>query len=600
MKSQEEFYLRLHAQLIQCDPLETSVTVNKSLERDLETLVSRTRKEGVAFLTKSLPRLGKAFDRGLVTGRFKPPVGFRKAHKGTCIPAFLQEYINLVFDNTGLLLDEVPVGAIKHIRQVLFFAYKLEIPYSELENSRVIENFIKTDQELELNDDPLANEILSLAKIITGKVFRGFNPKDILPRHGPGAVATGEKGFRKWVFARHYNQIHQVFPYYDYYVVGGARELSDRLDWYRNLQRLESGTAKVVLVPKDSRGPRLISCEPLEYQWIQQGLGRKLAAFLESDSRHTQGAINFTDQGINSNLAKTGSASRRWATIDLRDASDRVSLGLVRRVFQDSAKLLRALEACRTTATKLPNGKVIPLKKFAPMGSALCFPVEAYIFWVVIVAAVVHGKNLPLQRVEKLVYVYGDDIVVPTKWAELSIQALESVGLLVNVDKSCFTGFFRESCGVEAYKGTDVTPFRLRKPWLNRVSSGTVLYSYAHLANEMAVNGYKSAAQFLWNEIEATYGKMPYVTYRTSAPGKLVNTPEVAEFLNRSQFPVRFNRAFQRLEFLLPSLSLRRRRFEFDGWPRLLRDMVTPPFGDPLSMVLPLSMRIKRGWTSIT
>ena len=599
MKSQEEFYLRLHARLVKCDPLETSLSVHKSLTRDLETIVSRTQSEGVAFLTKSLPLLGKAFDHGLVTGKFNIPLGFKKSKVNASIPAFLQAYFNLVFDNTGLLLDEAPVAAIKHIRQVLFFAYKLEIPYSETENSRVIESFVSTDKELELSDEPLTREIISLVKLITGKVFRDFNPKDIQPRHGPGAVATGEKSIHKWKFSRLYNAIHQVFPYYDYYVVGGARELSDRLDWYRSLQRLESGCAKVVLVPKDSRGPRLISCEPLEYQWIQQGLGRKLAKFLEYDSSYTKGHVNFTDQGINSNIAKTSSASQHFATIDLRDASDRVSLEFVRSAFKGTPRLLRALEASRSTATKLPNGKVVTLNKFAPMGSALCFPVESYLFWVTIVAAVIHGKNLPLQRVAKRVYVYGDDIIVPTEWALLSIQALEAVGLKVNVDKSCFTGFFRESCGVEAYKGFDVTPFRLRKPWLTRNFSGATLLSYSLLANQMADKGYKDLADLLWDELEESYGKLPYGTRRSSFPCKIVGDAERATALNWHVFPRRFNRAYQRLEFSVLSLSLRRRRFEFDGWPRLLRNMVSPPFGDPLSEVLPLSLSIKRGWTNI-
>jgi hypothetical protein len=362
--------------------------------------VSRTYAEGLAFLTKTLPKLGKAFDRGLVCGIFNIPLEFKRK-KNANIPAFMQAYFKMVFDDNGLLLELASVEAIAFIRQVLFFAYKLEVPYSVEDNSLVIENFVQTDKDLLLQNNPLADDILSLAKIITEKVFYGFDHKDIHPRHGPGAVATGERLDAKWKFSRLYNAIHQVYPYYSYYVVGGARELTDRLDWYRSLQRRESGEAKVVLVPKDSRGPRLISCEPLEYQWIQQGLGRKMAAHLEYRSRYTRNVVNFTRQEVNQSLAKTSSASQQYATLDLKDASDRVSLELVRRVFERSPGLLRALEACRTTDTKLPDGRVVHLNKFAPMGSALCFPVEAYIFWVTIVSAVIHAKNLPLERVGK-------------------------------------------------------------------------------------------------------------------------------------------------------------------------------------------------------
>lgn len=603
LKSQDEMesklYLGLHSQLIRCDPLETASSSHKSLEHDIQTLQSRVRFEGLAFLTKALPKLGRALDQALVSNRFVPPPGFA-TRRGQSIPLFLEEYFNLVFDEHGLILVNASCLAIRHIRQVCYFAYKLELPYSESEERRVISGFITTDSELKLADTPLAEDLLSLAKIISQKVFNGFDHKNILPRHGPGAVATGEKLEEKWAFARLYNAIHQVYPYYNYYVVGGARELTDRLDWYRSLSRHENGCAKVVLVPKDSRGPRLISCEPLEYQWIQQGLGRKLASHLEYVSTYTRGNVNFTQQGINRRIAQTSSASKRFATLDLKDASDRVSAELVRRVFERSPDLSRALMACRTTATKLPDGRVIELKKFAPMGSALCFPVEAFIFWVIIVAAVIRAKRLPLQRVGKHIFVYGDDIIVPTDWAALSIQALEEVGLMVNLDKSCTNGNFRESCGMDAYNGLDVTPLRLRTRWTSKKHDGSSLASYVSLANQMAKGPYSSVSDLLWKELKSVYGEIPYGTSRSSFPCRVVNTPELAICLNsRLRFRRRFNRNFQRLEFYLPRLSSRKVKSKLDGWPRLLRDMITPPFGDPSYVVVPRSTKIKRGWMDV-
>ena len=600
LKSQEEFYLRLHAQLIRDVPFEPTSLERKSFEKDISILRKRCLYEGLAFLTKTLPLLGKALDKSLVSGRFNIPREFKCSHENENRPAFLQVCFNRLFDDDGLLRDEVPVEIIRYLRQVLFFAYKLETPYSMSDNARVINSFIATESELGLSGDPLASEIISLAKIITRKVFHDFNHKDIHPQHGPGAVATGEKLDKKWEFSRLYDDIHQVFPYYDYYVVGGARELADRLEWYKSLRRLKSGQAKVVLVPKDSRGPRLISCEPLEYQWIQQGLGRKLSNFLEWISPYTRKHVNFEHQEINRNIAQASSASQVYATLDLKDASDRVSLELVRSVFERTPGLLRALEAARTTETKLPDGRVIHLEKFAPMGSALCFPVEAFLFWVIIVSAVIRGKNLPLEEVCKHVYVYGDDIIVPTAWASLSIQGLEAVGLKVNIDKSCFTGFFRESCGMDAYKGHSVTPLRLKKPWSGRNHDGSAYYSYVSLANRLGSQGYVSSSNLLWEELEKCYGKIPYGTFRSSFPCRVVTSPVQADSLNRDLFRRRVNRRYQRGEFFVLSLSLRRRKIKLTGWPRLLRDLVTPPFGDPSYMVVPLSMRIKRGWASVT
>lgn len=599
MKSQEEFYLRLHVRLIRCDPLETQSSDRLSLQKDIETLTSRYQTEGLSFLTKTLPLLGKALDRGLVGLRFNIPNGFKRSHRSASTPAFMQAYFNLVFDDHGFLLDGASADAIRHLRQVFYFAYKLDVPYSAKENSRVIENFLSTDQGLQLSDSPLSIDIQSLAKIITWKVFRSFDPKDILPRHGPGAVATGEKRDDKWIFSRLYNAIHQYYPYYDYYVVGRGREIIDRLDWYRSLQRLESGCAKVVLVPKDSRGPRLISCEPLEYQWIQQGLGRKLATFLESGNPLTQGVVNFTHQEVNRQLAQISSANQQYATIDLRDASDRVSTRYVRSVFNRTPSILRALEASRTTETKLPDGRVVTLNKFAPMGSALCFPVESYIFWVTVVSAIIIAKKLPLNVVAKQVFVYGDDIIVPTDWASLSIQALTEVGLIVNLDKSCLTGFFRESCGMDAFKGIDVTPSRLRTAWSNRKFDGSALFSYTALANSLAKLGYMEARDFLWQELDRLYGFIPYGVDRSSFPHKVSESSIRAEFLNRTKLRWRFNRDYQRLEFKVHTLRKSRVHSKLEGWPRLMRDIIAPSFGDPSFTVLPLSMKIKSGWASV-
>jgi len=597
LKSQEEFYLRLHARLILRDPLELSSSV-KFLQRDILTITSRCRAEGLAFLTKSLPLLGKALDQALVSGRLNVPRGFRLA-KGANRPVFMQAYFSLVFDEDGLLLEDAQPLAIRHLRQVLFFAYKLELPYSKSQTSEVISKFVRIDAELELVNNASTDDLLSLVSIITQKVFKGFNPKDILPRHGPGAVATGERLEYKWKFSRLYDRIHQFYPYYNYYVAGGARELTDRLDWYRTLQRLESGVAKVVLVPKDSRGPRLISCEPLEYQWIQQGLGRKLAGFLEYGNPYTQGAINFTRQDINRNLAKISSANQRLVTLDLSDASDRVSVRAVERAFSACPELLRALLASRTTATKLPDGRVITLNKFAPMGSALCFPVEAYLFWAVIVAAVIIGKKLPLQRVARRVMVYGDDIIVPTEWASLSIQGLEGIGLKVNPTKSCITGFFRESCGLDAFKGIEVTPSRLSTPWRNKNIDGSVLLSYSSLANLLAEKGYSEASDFIWEELERLFGVIPYGTSRAPYPCKVIGSPSYASFLNRKLFKRRINRNYQIEEFLVLKVPPRYRKTILDGWTRMLRNFVSPPFDEPSIVVVPRSTKIKRGWARV-
>lgn len=592
MKSQVEVYLHLCLQLVQDDS--RRLNPPKHLSRDVDTMKCRTASEGLSFLTKTLPKLGKALDLGLMTQRFTPISEF-KTRRGRSTPEFLQAYFNRVFREDGSLLEDACVDSIRFLRQALFFVYKLEIPYSEEQETQVIESFVSTDAGLASLDLSAADSVLNFAALITEDVFRMFDPKEIVPRHGPGAVATGEKLEEKWKFSRLYDAIHQYYPYYDYYVVGGGNELIDRKGWYTSLERLSAGQAKVVLVPKDSRGPRLISAEPLEYQWIQQGLGRKLADHLESQTL-TAGQVNFTHQDINQQLALRHSIDGKFATIDLKDASDRVGLQLVRRIFGRVPQILRALESTRTTETRLPTGEVVSLHKFAPMGSALCFPVEAYCFWVTLVSAMSLDTRMPRQKTSKLIYVYGDDIIVPTDMAERCIQVLESVGLAVNRQKTCIQGFFRESCGVDAFKGFNITPVKLKKLWSGRPGDGTALTSYTSVANDLRRRGYRSTSDAIFRMVEATYGLLPHGVETSGFPCRITSSASVAEQKNRSTHKWRIRSDYQRVEFMVKFSSPRRIHSELDSWPRLLRDVTSPCSQDPSQVVVPRSTLIKRGW----
>jgi hypothetical protein len=595
-KSQVDFYVDLVVQTIRSDP--SHITSKKDLQRDIETVRSRCNDEGLSFLTKTLPSLGKALDQGLVSGRFNIPLGFKHSHKNASIPAFLQAYFNRLFSQDGVLLDESDASDVNHLRQVLMFAYKLDLPYTAAQESVVIQNFIATELDLEFTDNVYTKRVLDLASSIVGDIFEDFDPKDIKPRHGPGAVATGERLEEKWDFSRLYSDIHSVFPYYDYFVVGGGREILDRKDWYMSLERLDHGRAKVILVPKDSRGPRLISCEPLEYQWIQQGLGRKIMSHLES-FKLTRGRINFTNQEINRKLALDGSNHQGIATLDLKDASDRVSLALVERLFERTPSLLRALKACRTTETTLPDGSVVTLNKFAPMGSALCFPIEAVCFWALLVSACSIRWRLPLRMVGERIFVYGDDLIVPTDWAPQCIQSLEMFALKVNKSKCCITGQFRESCGMDAFKGVQVTPTRLRHQWTGKPTDGTVYYAYVALLNSMRSKNYALVAERIEAELAKTYGPTPYGLPNSPFPCIQVTEPEIAIDYNKSKFPYRWHRHYQRVEFRVPAIQTRKLDSSLDGWPRLLRDVVSPVVGDPSVVVVPRSTRLKRGWMPV-
>jgi len=596
-KSQvQEIYLNLCLQLILDGPPCPRRRVN--LRKDIETIKSRYRCEGLSFLTKTLPRLGKWFDQCLVETEVSPPPGFA-TKKGSSIPAFLQAYFTLVLEDDGSVRDNVDPTIVAHIRQICFVVYKLELSYTAEQENQVIGSFVSTEAALESLVIPDDDEVIHLMSRITKTVFSGFDPKDILPRHGPGSVATGERLEDKWVFTRKYKPIHSVYPYYDYFIVGGALEILDRLEWYKSLRPLDRGIAKVILVPKDSRGPRLISCEPLEYQWIQQGLGRKISHFLESDSKLTRGHVNFTNQEINRQLALSSSSDGKYATIDLKDASDRVSVKLVSQVFSQIPDLLTRLLACRTAATLLPSGRVLDLQKYAPMGSALCFPVEAYIFWCICTAAVVSQKRLPLKKVASEIYVYGDDIVIPTAWVDDCVTALERYGLVVNRSKCCTKGLFRESCGMDAFNGVQVTPTRVKTLWTDRSGDGNCYVSWSEAANHLAARGYVNAASYIRSELERVYGVLPRGTSFSSYPCVIVSTPEEAVEFNTRHFKRRWNVRYQRFEFKMLRVTSKKVASKLDSWTRLLREQVLPSGRDPSLVVIPRSTGIKRGWVGV-
>lgn len=513
-KSLVEYYSSL-AQRLHADVAYQFGASTADVARDAVTMTAKLKHHGgVSFYTKELPAVGKWLDSGMSRYHNCAVTREGSAHElFSSFPAVWErdpEGFPLLFGwmwrslcPLGSLLPlqrgEVPAELVRAARQLLYFAYKLELPYDPEDTQKVLEGFVSTDSEVarlwnQTSSDWILGQYLKKARTLTCRVFHGFDHRDILPKHGPGAVATGEKRSGKFTFRRLYRAIEQVYPFTEYFmfnlnhVCEDAKQIAD-------LQVLDTGTAKVVLVPKDSRGPRLISCEPLEYQWVQQGLGNKMRDWLETH-RLTRKRVNFTDQTINQNLAILGSKTGEWVTLDMKDASDRVSLELVKTLFQGTP-LLEALLATRSSRTKLPNGTLITLNKFAPMGSNLCFPVEAFVFWVIAAAALHVHYAYPLSQAGRRVYVYGDDIICRVEDYDTVQSALTKAGLLFNEQKCCTHGQFRESCGVEAYNGHDVTPVRFRTVWRPDKVVASSIASYVAYSNALWRRGYYESAEFV-------------------------------------------------------------------------------------------------------
>jgi len=502
-----------------------------------------------------------------------------------------------VFTDSGAERQEADPEALRVLRQLVYFLYKLELTYDERTTQKVVQSFVRTDSEL-LQFGVPESRITLHARRFCADVFSTLDYRDITPRHGPGAVATGERPCEKHRFSRIYSAIERVYPYTEYYVTG-LSQVCDEYHTYKDLEELDTGTAKVVLVPKDSRGPRLISCEPLEYQWIQQGLGRAIVAHLESHP-YTAGHVNFTDQSINRELALSSSIDQEWVTLDMKDASDRVSLELVKQLFQDTPGLLEALMATRSTHTMLPDGQRVQLNKFAPMGSCLCFPVEAFVFYALCVGTLVHCQHYSRREARGRVYVYGDDIIVRREDYAFLLQHLPSYGLMFNEAKCCTEGFFRESCGCDAYQGVDVTPIKLRSVWSHRRKLDIgVISSYVALSNAAHKAGYTRLSKSAELLVTQVTGPLPVFSHEH--PGGLGwIRPDACTHVQPTGVRTRWNNELHRREVRtwqsVPT-------FEYadpDDWCTVLRRITSPDeYTKPGTYAIPRRSRPKRGWTHL-
>lgn len=602
--------------------------------RCLKKLRKRLSSEGFSFLTKTLPLFGKAFDRALSGETPFTPPGW-KNQPGRATPHFLWWLLERVFDERGYVRSDACVNSIRHVRQITQLVYKLELPSDEKEDNKVLNSFVAVQGELKrLTLDP-RDAVIRRARALVTSVLAGSSSREIVPQHGPGAVSTGERGGEKTHFSRLYLDMEHWYPFTEYFHVS-CSHTCERLESLQQLEVQETGTAKVVLVPKDSRGPRLISCEPLEKQWIQQGQRKALYRHIESHP-WTRGHVNFTDQNVNRDLALRSSKDQTKVTLDMKEASDRVSYQLVESLFCGT-EWFHALEASRSGYTVLPDGTRVMLESFAPMGSAICFPVEALVFWSLCVASLIVHKRVRRRDACESIYVYGDDIICDWEDYPIVMQTLERYGLMFNRSKCCVSGFFRESCGCEAYKGIDITPIRLRKTWSHRASwDATQLQSYVEFSNSMYRRGYSRVASYVEELVRGLYrDPIPVLWYRSPSeiiadfdpckgprdplfsfrykspstkdgqtpPGRVIgfDRPDVDPILVNRQLgvPIRKNKHTQVLEVQGYAIVPRRETWEEDGWERLLRTLVCGPTGSKAGVyTVPRRSRIKRTWGEV-
>lgn len=537
---------------------------SQGLERDFQTLQDRFEHEGIGFITVALGRYADHFDQWLARRTVSPITGFKRK-PGSPLPAFLSGLVRLVFDEvTGSLRADYDLGAIKSIRQILRFFKKALIAENadQLHIQETKAFYEKEDRDTEI-DRTLSLRLRRASHYVLNGLDDNLDQVFERGKHGPGAVAERVAGNQKWIAFVDQVEEFDLFPEsgYDLNLVDTDKGM---LSAAKSLPKTES---RFVTVPKSVTARRGITVEPLLMQFYQQGLNAVLRERINLCPLLSQ-SLDLTDQSLNQQLALEGSRTGYWATLDLSSASDLLLNKVVEQAFWAHPKFFGMVQKTRSL---LRGGT--PMKKYAGMGNATTFPVQSVVFALISAVTMACSGGRPLRK-EALrrclgeVRVYGDDIVVPTHYATDVANALESMGLRVNRTKSFSEGNFRESCGVDAFHGVEVTPVYYRlDPRLTAVSDDD-LATLVSTSNQLWLEGYYSLSNVIRRTIESSYGKLPYVPRESGVIG----------WVTRSKVRVRtrMNAKLQRSEFKAPVARPTMSTDVLDGYPALFKFFLTP------------------------
>jgi hypothetical protein len=478
-----------------------------SATRDYETVTRRVEHEGSSFLTITLPGFGKDFERSLSQGTISDDLfrSFRSGEGG--LPHFLGGFLRNVFDEHGALRNcqtDLLIDSIFAVRQLCGLYSKIELECTAARKAQAVRDYVDADQEARDWDEthmgsPLMEDFVRIAHLLYRDCLSWLDKAicegRITPQHGPGAVADRLLGNQKFDLKYWPARLESTFPYGEWALPGfGVKAYcDDAVASVVSPMEDEELPSRMVLVPKTMKGPRVIAAEPSSLQYMQQGISRTLVTLLETDLV-VGPMIGFSDQGPNRDLAQEGSSTGRLATLDMKEASDRVSLSQALALAGYFPWFREALQSTRSQLVALPTGEVVTLGKFASMGSALCFPIEAMVFLTGIFIGIerkliAEGSRRRLTRSDIMslhgsVRVYGDDIVVPVDCVDSVLDVFQQLGWKVNVNKSFWTGMFRESCGGDFYAGQDVTPVKVRREFPNTRKDVEAVVSLVSLRNQ--------------------------------------------------------------------------------------------------------------------
>jgi len=470
--------------------------------RDICTDYRMTVRNTSSLADRLLRSLERAPDGTLFISEYIPE--FQR------LPIF-GEYLEFGRTGSPLLLQ--------YILSFLWFSKKGYYEDSEFETT-ALRRWRQTEEEL---GNIIVPPWVSNLKKVLSWIFRDWKGGPFLPKHGSGSVA--ERAVHG-VIAK--NRILSMTPAQLYLAKKAGYSLAEGCDSSEHVSFVNQvpnslRTSCLMFVPKDYKTDRAICMEPTGFMYTQQAVRLWLESYLEDSvlKRH----IVLKDQTHNQRASSFGSATGLVDTIDLSSASDCVLWDLIRSGFP--TQLVRYLSATRTSTVALPDGTVASVKKYAPMGSSLCFPIQSVLFSAIVLMVTFaqgYGRRwddasalaeLDLDLAYQSLFsskfdsasdkyqpflAYGDDIVLDHRTTSSVIECLIKLGFKVNTGKS-FMGdsAFRESCGEFYLLGKTVTPYFLKLDKIDRVMCVETLSGLIDHANKAYDHGYLHLRRFLIN-----------------------------------------------------------------------------------------------------
>lgn len=526
---------------------------------DVRYVLHRLSNEGPAFVTKTLPEFSKyalaSLEAGrLLKGRDVGLTSFATSSNGA--PRFMR----------GLLSEAIEgdAYALYRIRQFCDYFYKVAFDFEEEVIKKAEARYVQTDCETGNFDRRIASYARTAMFLLLPEIGR-YQPHQLLAkgtRFGPGSFAgSSDLSIRVEVYKKlpaetiglTRRDLRAYSGYFQSYPGAGNKRTNLNVDGSLTVTKSErpivvseGRTAELCFVPKDSRGPRVISKEPLHLLRAQMGVETVLKDILEDG---TQRRINFRSQGINQELARRSSQDKKHSTMDLKDASDRVSNDLVRFLL-DGTPLGTFVQRIRSTHVRLPSGDIHRLKKFANMGSGVCFPILSLVVYLAGVVACKLAGAGSYERAGQSVYVYGDDLIVPSYAWTQTHYVLEALGLKVNTSKSFTLGNFRESCGADYMGGVDVRPVRLRlssaklqnlsayRNGIFPVDNDPAALQIERHCRELVDAGLSLTAEYWYRMLERRLGELPLVSRESPALGRYDPSAMVPDLATKAYVPV--------------------------------------------------------------